>query len=97
MDRLSNALLCARSSTDRASDYGSEGSGFESLRAHKAVLTNLNLQVHNLIGYKLRMSSFKNNFGISSKKMLNLNSSISNNVTKIDISKILQLNCLEII
>ena len=26
---------CARSSTDRASDYGSEGSGFESLRAHK--------------------------------------------------------------
>jgi ferredoxin--NADP+ reductase len=30
-DRL---ILCARSSTDRASDYGSEGSGFESLRAH---------------------------------------------------------------
>ncbi len=27
-------ILCARSSTDRASDYGSEGSGFESLRAH---------------------------------------------------------------
>ena len=25
----------ARSSTDRASDYGSEGWGFESLRAHK--------------------------------------------------------------
>ncbi len=25
---------CARSSTDRASDFGSEGSGFESLRAH---------------------------------------------------------------
>ena len=25
---------CARSSTDRASDYGSEGWGFESLRAH---------------------------------------------------------------
>jgi hypothetical protein len=24
----------ARSSTDRASDYGSEGLGFESLRAH---------------------------------------------------------------
>ena len=27
--------ICARSSTDRASDYGSEGWGFESLRAHK--------------------------------------------------------------
>ena len=27
--------ISARSSTDRASDYGSEGSGFESLRAHK--------------------------------------------------------------
>ncbi len=27
---------CARSSTDRASDYGSEGWGFESLRAHNA-------------------------------------------------------------
>lgn len=26
---------CARSSTDRASDYGSEGWGFESLRAHQ--------------------------------------------------------------
>src|SRR5699024_414114 len=26
---------CARSSTDRASDYGSEGWGFESLRAHE--------------------------------------------------------------
>ena len=26
---------CARSSTDRASDYGSEGLGFESLRAHQ--------------------------------------------------------------
>ena len=28
-------MNCARSSTDRASDYGSEGSGFESLRAHQ--------------------------------------------------------------
>ena len=27
---------CARSSTDRASDYGSEGWGFESLRAHSS-------------------------------------------------------------
>jgi hypothetical protein len=27
--------VCARSSTDRASDYGSEGWGFESLRARK--------------------------------------------------------------
>gem|GEM_PF-1017539 len=27
-------VLGARSSTDRASDYGSEGLGFESLRAH---------------------------------------------------------------
>ena len=29
----SKECLCARSSTDRASDYGSEGWGFESLRA----------------------------------------------------------------
>src|SRR6185503_1032805 len=28
-----NLMTCARSSTDRASDYGSEGWGFESLRA----------------------------------------------------------------
>ena len=28
--------ISARSSTDRASDYGSEGSGFESLRAHNS-------------------------------------------------------------
>jgi hypothetical protein len=29
--------ICARSSTDRASDYGSEGWGFESLRARKRI------------------------------------------------------------
>jgi hypothetical protein len=29
-------IVCARSSTDRASDYGSEGWGFESLRARPA-------------------------------------------------------------
>ena len=28
-------IVCARSSTDRASDYGSEGWGFESLRARR--------------------------------------------------------------
>ena len=32
-NRSSGANICARSSTDRASDYGSEGWGFESLRA----------------------------------------------------------------
>src|SRR5690606_15638377 len=32
--RLTHASTRARSSTDRASDYGSEGWGFESLRAH---------------------------------------------------------------
>src|SRR6478736_4292919 len=31
--RPHNLMTCARSSTDRASDYGSEGWGFESLRA----------------------------------------------------------------
>ena len=31
----------ARSSTDRASDYGSEGWGFESLRAHPLRMTAL--------------------------------------------------------
>jgi hypothetical protein len=30
--------MCARSSTDRASDYGSEGWGFESLRACEFLL-----------------------------------------------------------
>jgi hypothetical protein len=35
-----NCIVCARSSTDRASDYGSEGWGFESLRArHRKVFT----------------------------------------------------------
>jgi hypothetical protein len=32
---------CARSSTDRASDYGSEGWGFESLRAHSVETDDL--------------------------------------------------------
>jgi hypothetical protein len=37
MQSLSRAgATCARSSTDRASDYGSEGLGFESLRARKS-------------------------------------------------------------
>jgi hypothetical protein len=33
--RIFVPLLCARSLMDRASDYGSEGSGFDSLRARK--------------------------------------------------------------
>jgi hypothetical protein len=37
---------CARSSTDRASDYGSEGWGFESLRARKGLLASENAGRH---------------------------------------------------
>jgi hypothetical protein len=36
------AGYCARSSTDRASDYGSEGLGFESLRARNTLVIDSN-------------------------------------------------------
>ena len=36
-------MFGARSSTDRASDYGSEGLGFESLRAHQHAAANLSV------------------------------------------------------
>ena len=32
---------CARSSMDRASDFGSEGWGFKSLRAHHSIINTL--------------------------------------------------------